>query len=98
MRSDQFKAWLEGFEEAIESSPTKKQWAKIKAKLATVHETHYYNHPYVWPMWSDTNMPCTSVYAQSTGLSNGTTLTATPQGLSSGAIDYIEMGRTEALS
>jgi hypothetical protein len=33
MTPDQFKAWFEGFCEAIEQAPTPEQWAKIKGKV-----------------------------------------------------------------
>ena len=37
MTLNEFKAWLEGFEEAMGGNPpTAEQWASIKAKLAKV--------------------------------------------------------------
>ncbi len=36
MTMAEFNAWLEGFEEAIDGTPTKAQWKKIRAKLDTV--------------------------------------------------------------
>ena len=39
MRIDEFKAWLEGFEEAREGrAPTDSEWARIKEKLEEVVE------------------------------------------------------------
>lgn len=38
MTPDQFKAWFEGFCEAIDVAPTPEQWAKIKAKVAEIRE------------------------------------------------------------
>jgi hypothetical protein len=38
MTPDQFKAWFEGFCEAINTAPTPEQWAKIKAKVAEIRE------------------------------------------------------------
>lgn len=32
----EFRAWLDGFAEAVEGAPTPEQWAKVKAKLAEV--------------------------------------------------------------
>lgn len=32
----EFKAWLDGFEAAMNGAPTEEQWAKIKAKLEAV--------------------------------------------------------------
>jgi hypothetical protein len=34
MTPTEFKAWFEGFCEAIDAAPTPEQWAKIKAKAA----------------------------------------------------------------
>lgn len=34
MTQTEFKAWFEGFCEAIDAAPTPEQWAKIKAKVA----------------------------------------------------------------
>ena len=33
MNVQEFKAWMEGFEEAMIDAPTPEQWAKIKAKI-----------------------------------------------------------------
>lgn len=33
MTVSEFKAWLDGFSEAIDGVPTAEQWAKIKAKV-----------------------------------------------------------------
>ncbi len=53
----EFKAWLDGFEEAIDGAPTKEQWRKIKAKMNSVTnaksvEVHHHDHyrPY-YPYW-----------------------------------------------
>ena len=34
MTINEFKAWLEGFSEAVGEAPTPDQWGKIKAKIA----------------------------------------------------------------
>lgn len=36
MQLNEFKAWLDGFSEAIGDAPTPEQWAKVKAKFAEV--------------------------------------------------------------
>lgn len=38
MTLNEFKHWLDGFEEAMGDAPTPEQWAKIKAKLGAVKE------------------------------------------------------------
>jgi len=34
----EFKAWLDGFKEAVGDAPTPEQWQRIVGKLATVYE------------------------------------------------------------
>ena len=34
----EFKAWLDGFKEAVDDAPTPEQWAKVLAKLGEVRE------------------------------------------------------------
>jgi len=36
MTPNEFKAWFDGFTEAFEGSPTKKQWERIKARVAEI--------------------------------------------------------------
>ncbi len=55
MTLTEFNAWLEGFEEAIDGTPTKAQWKKIRAKMATV--TPDINTSPVYPL---TPWPATS--------------------------------------
>ena len=38
MTLNEFRAWFDGFSEAIGDAPTPEQWAKIKAKLAQARE------------------------------------------------------------
>ncbi len=38
MTIKEFKAWLEGFEEAMGGAPTPEQWAKIRAKIETLSD------------------------------------------------------------
>lgn len=52
MTLSEFKAWLDGFGEAIGDAPTPEQWAKIREKLATVAE------PYVVQMPALPMEPC----------------------------------------
>lgn len=63
MRIDEFKAWFEGFTEAMKGIPTKDQWTRIKARVAevdgtpvtkTVYVDHYlrpYYGSYQGPFW-----------------------------------------------
>lgn len=41
MTVNEFKAWLEGFDAAINGAPTPEQWETIKAKLATVEAVNW---------------------------------------------------------
>ncbi len=34
----EFKAWLDGFKEAIGEAPTPEQWQRVTEKVATVYE------------------------------------------------------------
>ena len=51
MTLEEFKAWFEGYCEAIEGAPTPAQWEKVKAKLADTVALRvpvgptYYNPP-----------------------------------------------------
>lgn len=36
MTLSEFKAWFDGFSEGVGEAPTPEQWAKIKAKIATL--------------------------------------------------------------
>lgn len=57
MTVNEFRAWLEGFEESIQASPNKKQWGRIKQRLDQVdsEEKIIYDYwPYPrpwWPQW-----------------------------------------------
>lgn len=54
MNIREFKAWLEGFEEAIEGKPNAVQWKKIKEKLALVTESptyQYITYTPLYPTW-----------------------------------------------
>lgn len=43
MTLSEFKAWLDGFSDAMGDAPTPEQWAKIKAKLAQVQAAPHFN-------------------------------------------------------
>lgn len=62
----EFKAWLEGFEAALNGAPTEDQWATIKAKIAQLREVHIdplhakYRRTTWWecpPMLNDRTVP-----------------------------------------
>lgn len=36
MTPSEFKAWFDGFTEALDGTPTKAQWARIKARVAEI--------------------------------------------------------------
>lgn len=70
MTNEELKAWLEGFCEAIDEVPTKKQWEQVKAKIKALGPStvinyrelgHYYpTDKYVWPpqknWWEENNI------------------------------------------
>lgn len=60
MTINEFRAWLEGFEEGIKGSPTEAQWDKIKLRLEGVKSGEPYPlfqpwspRPW-WPTWTYT--------------------------------------------
>ena len=57
MTLNEFRAWFDGFSEAIGDAPTPEQWAKIKAKLAQARDPVVV--PSVWPR-VPTQYPSTS--------------------------------------
>ena len=64
MHSSEFKAWFEGFTEAIPGVPTKAQWARIKARVKEIDGTYTpyrvfydrYWYPQYGPQWSYTSV------------------------------------------
>jgi hypothetical protein len=52
MTFNEFKCWLDGFNESIKGAPTAEQWEKIKAKFDTVDLTFPVPNvtPSVWPV------------------------------------------------
>ena len=62
MTLNEFRAWFDGFSEAIGDAPTPEQWARIKAKLAQAREPVV--GPSVWPRQTYVNpsvLPAPSV-------------------------------------
>ena len=59
MTLNEFKAWLEGFEEAIDGAPTEAQWKKLKDKLATLEPDRpaYAPPSTTWTAWNKTGVP-----------------------------------------
>ena len=103
MKLDEFKAWLEGFEEAISGSPNKAQWTKIKARLASVDnisdvqviEKHYRDWNPYRPYWSTGG----AVWMGSTNLA-GSSVTAEVDAGSSrtnALAAFVDLGKQEAL-
>jgi hypothetical protein len=41
MTINEFRAWLDGFREAVGEAPTPEQWAKVLAKLQDVREATF---------------------------------------------------------
>jgi hypothetical protein len=56
MTLSEFKAWLEGFTEAIGGPPSQEQWDRIKEKVASIVEHPILTNPYV-PIYSPFNLP-----------------------------------------
>jgi hypothetical protein len=48
MTPQEFKAWFDGFTEAIDKLPTQKQWGRIKARVAEIDGS-----PITYPVYID---------------------------------------------
>ncbi len=61
MTVSEFKAWLDGFKEAIGEAPTPDQWQRVLEKMATVSENvpllpmPHYPSPLISPVWCGPN-------------------------------------------
>ena len=49
MHLQEFKAWFEGYTEAMKGAPTEKQWARIKEQVKKIDGPWQY---YSWPMYN----------------------------------------------
>lgn len=56
MTISEFRAWLDGFKEAVGEAPTPEQWAKVLAKLGEVHEPVYLR-PFLSPQVPQPALP-----------------------------------------
>jgi hypothetical protein len=81
MNLAEFKAWLDGFKEAVGDAPTPEQWQRITEKLATVYDPVpvlpapvYPTYP-VTPIWG-TGTPYVPRFGEIT-CRNDTVFTAT---------------------
>ena len=67
MNLQEFKAWFEGFSENMNGVPTKKQWEKIQAKIATIEDKPPMSYPVFidrYRHWFD-SWPYRPIYATS---------------------------------
>lgn len=99
MNSREFKAWLEGFEEAMEGKPTQAQWKKIKQKLSEiddgpVKEYHYYRplYPLTYTNydWMQNQIYC--------GVGQTVTGVTSHYMLQNGQTSWYEQGKQEAVA
>jgi len=51
MNLSEFKAWFEGFTECMEGTPTKKQWERIKERVAKIDGTPVTYPIYIRDYW-----------------------------------------------
>jgi hypothetical protein len=92
LKVSEFKAWFEGFTESIEGLPNKKQWDRIKEKIAAVdgkeivyreYVDRWYSRPYTWTTYG---IGSSSIAADTKGsstilLQNGTSSIKTVAGV-----------------
>jgi hypothetical protein len=67
MTPQEFKAWFEGYTEAIEEAPSQKQWKRIKTRVAeidgvvTTHtvfrDRYYQSYPMYAPVYPSYSLP-----------------------------------------
>lgn len=57
MTNSEFKAWFDGFTEAIDKTPTIKQWARIKARVKEINGS-----PVTYPVYVDRYWPTVRPY------------------------------------
>ena len=110
MTLSEFKYWLEGFEEAIDGSPTAKQWKKIKQRMdevkeaqSVVVERHTHTHfreryPYYQPIWLDSgrlSIGTITWQSETPDMSMGTS--GTSLSFETPELALIEAGRMDAL-
>ena len=86
MTPSEFKAWFEGFTEAVPGVPTKAQWARIKTRVAEIDGRPITEHVYLHRYWNTYPIYCNTlpVYTSQGHLTTGNgTITLTAGGTSS---------------
>lgn len=109
MTPSEFKAWFQGFTEALEGTPSVAQWARIKARVAEIDgraitEHVYINRyvPHYYPNYPYINLPyvyCDAVGSTNTvsaGTSGTITLTSNGAGTFDSHTAMLSLGRAEA--
>ena len=107
MTPSEFKAWFDGFVEALDGTPSEAQWARIKTRVAEIDGRAVTEHVYInryLPYYPNyycgtpsypSYIPCTS------NLSSGGTGTAKLTGNNTAAFDshaaMMALGRVEAM-
>ena len=100
MTPSEFKAWFDGFTEALAGVPSEAQWARIKARVAEIDgrsiTERVYIHRYGAPYWGYPTYPLYN-YATSGGTTSGTiTLTAAGNAFDSHSA-MAALGRAESM-
>lgn len=100
MTPREFKAWFDGFTEAMSGTPTKDQWKRIKAKVAEIDgepitekifiDRYWPRYPYYY--WTPNNPNW--VYCQSSGSTTNIPFNSTTAMYAQGKIEASEMGAT----
>ena len=92
MTSIEFKAWFDGFTEAMKGAPTKAQWARIKERVAEIDGkpvTEYIWHHRYWPYYSISNTS-----GSPTTICNNTS--TVPTSYTTSTIAMNQLGKAEA--
>lgn len=62
MTPSEFKAWFEGFSEAVLKAPTEQQWDLLKQKVQNIVETFPFDRRFHYPRYNPTEPYCTETY------------------------------------
>ncbi len=108
MTPSEFKAWFDGFVEALEGTPSVAQWARIKARVAEIDgraiTEHVYIHRYLPNYHPNWNYYCGTPYVLCGPGAIGTSIGSGTFTVANGAITMAfdshramaALGRTEA--
>lgn len=97
MTPREFKAWFEGFTEALSGVPTKEQWKRIKARVAEIDGEPITERIFIdryWPNYPRYYWTSASPGVWTTTSYNGNSFNSTTAMYVAGKVDAAELGAT----